>query len=132
MNIIIGYFRQLAASIKSTWQWLPIIWEDRHWDYSFLERIMLVKLQRMYLTFTGAANIVDWSSSSEVKQSIKALRICIMILQRRADSFYTEQCYNNNDVMADSTDMQIWYQIEERDWQIFHQLYSKYMRYWWN
>jgi len=40
-------YRTFETGIKNLWLWKRIIWNDRWWDYSFLDTIILFKLKDM-------------------------------------------------------------------------------------
>lgn len=39
--------KNIIRGIKNIWKWLPIIWQDRDWDYGFMLKILVFKLENM-------------------------------------------------------------------------------------
>ena len=87
----IKYFKN---SIKNLIKWFPIIWQDRDWDHGYVEDMLLFKLNNMYKRFSDPnATYVDWNSK-HAKPALKALKICIQILERRKNNYYTDYWWN--------------------------------------
>lgn len=57
-------FRSLKYGIKNLKNWFHIIWNDREWDYGYLEDILLFKLKNMRDYYRAGTNV--WSEGAEV------------------------------------------------------------------
>jgi len=81
--------KQLIKNIIRIIQWIPILWEDRDWDYTHLYQILQYKISRMRPEMTNHEN-------SELEQ--KHMRICENLLQRlmddKYDDFYMDKLEN--------------------------------------
>jgi len=142
--------RILFEKIKRVFAWLPIIWNDNDFDYSYLDKIVLFKLKRMY------------KSLRPYDVSKQPLRICINILERIQDDWYFEtykyliktekseidkmfiqipgtQSYELNKKWRISNNMKLYNKkskeaskVKDRDWEIYNKLYYKYKEHWWS
>lgn len=61
-------------SVKSLFYWLPVIWKDRNYDYSFIYDVLHHKLK-------AYANAYDKDDRSRIK-------LCIDLIQRIKDEYY--------------------------------------------
>ena len=77
--------RNIKIGFKNLGYWLPVIWNDRDWDYWFIYRILRHKLKSVYNEFEYGPKIVE-------KQEDMALEVahCISILDRLIDDRYFE------------------------------------------
>lgn len=73
---------EIKRGLKNLFLWLPIIWKDRQWDYIFLLRIILFKLQLMH-------------KNLEAEQHKKRkIYICILLLQRLVKEEYENTLFD--------------------------------------
>jgi len=126
----IGYrFKYVYNSIKNLIKWFPIIWNDRDWDHAYVEDILLFKLNNMYKRFSDLnATYVNWEAE-HAKPALKALNICVQILERRRDNYYTDYWWSRG---QEGKDLMLSNQLEQRDWKLFCRLMEKYFDYWWD
>jgi hypothetical protein len=121
--------RYFINSIKNLIKWFPIIWRDRDWDSTYIEEMLLFKLNNMYKRFSDPnATYVDWDSKY-AKPVLKALKLCIQILERRKNNYYTDYWWSRG---QQDKDLMISSQLEQRDWKLFCRLMEKYSGYWWD
>ena len=110
---------RIYNGILNVIEYFPIIYRDRDWDFAFYETLLLFKLKRMYACLEhSAADDLVWA------ESVKALRICITILERRKDDFYIDLVYE------ESVEQVI--RVEKRDLKLLYTLLHKYSEYWWD
>lgn len=151
-------FTRLFTSIYNLIYYFKVIWSDRQWDHMYIEYILLAKYKLMYKHMISD-NCMASVNQDEYNQ---ALRICINILERRKNDFYTElfhihygQYMDFEFIPVDETlgDEKLYelkskttsqadlsyhgikgYHniIEERDWKIFCKLVEKYHNHWWD
>lgn len=115
--------------IKNLIHWFPIIWKDRDYDHAYIEVMLEHKLKAMYKRFSDKnATYVNWESEHAAK-ALKALNICVIILERRREEFYILNLY---DKYFDADNVQQVAAIEDRDWKLLHTLMEKYMLWWWD
>jgi hypothetical protein len=121
--------RYFINSIKNLIKWFPIIWQDRDWDCGYVEEMLLFKLNNMYKRFSDPnATCVNWELE-HAKNALKALKICVIILERRKNDWYTDYWYNRG---QENSDLHLSDQLEQRDWRIFCQLLNQYFPQWWD
>jgi hypothetical protein len=76
--------------VKNLVKWFPVIWEDRNWDYSYMERILRQKLYMMEKFFySDKVHIVD---AEKVAKEIKECREILDLLDgdELSDEIYKE------------------------------------------
>jgi len=121
----------IIRGIKNLIKWFPIIWKDRDWDQAYIEYMLQFKLEQMYKRFKDPYRTdVDWDYPSS-KKSLKALKICITILERRRAEFYISLWDSNKEELTDEL-MYLIDNVERRDWKILHSLIHQYMEGWWD
>lgn len=121
--------RYFINGVKNVIRWFPIIWQDRDWDHGYVEDMLLFKLNNMYKRFSDPdATCVNWEAE-HAKPALKALKLCVQILERRRDNYYTEYWWNRGQT---TEDLKISTQLEVRDWRLFCKLMEKYFGYWWD
>lgn len=119
----------MIKQIKNLIRWFPIIWEDRDWDHGYVEEMLLFKLNNMYKRFSDPdTTYVDWGTKY-AKPALKALKLCVQILERRRDNYYTEYWWNRGQTIED---LKTSAQLEKRDWRLFCMMMEKYFNYWWD
>jgi hypothetical protein len=126
--MIKNYFKNIKYSIKNLYKWFFIIWNDRDWDHIYIEIILHKKLVNTYNFFTSEQAVTEWTVPEQQK-SLKALRICINILDRRLNDFYLEYIPS---YVFDSDLAELCDKIEKRDEQLLGKLLGKYLSYWWD
>ena len=120
---------RFIQGIKNLIYWFPIIWKDRNYDHAFIEYMLEHKLKAMYKRFSDPnATYVNWETEQDAK-ALKALRICLTILERRREEFYIMELYSK---YFDTDQIKCVMDIEDRDWRTLNRLLEKYMLYWWD
>lgn len=76
--------RALYFGVQNLWRWLPIIWQDRQWDQSYLFWILQLKLSLMEKYFDS-----DKSVSTDHKRQAAKIRICRLLVDRIQLNDYT-------------------------------------------
>ena len=122
-----GYYYSTIRGIKNLWRWFPIVWRDRDFDNYYVEIMLYEKLRNTYNFFISKDSITNWEVP-EQEQSLKALKICITILDRRLNDFYVGTC--SGEVSINKAELA--YQIELRDQNLLGKLLGKYLSYWWD
>jgi len=153
MKNLIYLFREFIQGIKNIYAYLPVIYKDRDWDFSFYEQLMLFKFKRMHKTLSKR----HWPTevNYERTRSLKALKICINILERRTNDFYFDnfsylidqdiafvkvgEFYEIGKDYQISSNMKKYntlkaksWAIEKRDYKLYHKLILEYSEYWWD
>lgn len=111
--------------IKNLIKYLPVIWTTRAWDHAYIDYLLLFKLKEMYPCLKDG-HAAPLPANPEYWQGIKAMRICITILERRKNDFYSH-IWNGS-----KEDIVITDNIEKRDWNLFCELFKTYHCYWWD
>lgn len=146
--------------IKKIIDYIPILWNDYDWDYSYIDKILLYKLKRMKKVFDNKKNKQFWDFGKEQsiyrQKAYKALCICILILERQINDFYfdTYRYLIDQDLKWEETENPEYYQLSndwkissnvelynkkeklaencrERDEKLFGYLFTAYKQYWW-
>lgn len=83
-------FRQIKEGIVNLIKWFPVIWEDRDWDYSYMERILRHKLYMMEKFFYSKD--VHIADADKVAKQIKECREILDLLDgdELSDEIYKE------------------------------------------
>ena len=142
---VISFFKNVRRGIENLIYYFPVIWKDRNWDHSYHEYLMLAKLKKHYKYYTSGKVIGAYEG---MNKDIKAMRICIKILERREIGWYTscwysKYSYKEESIFGESklteeeqTDnyrlLKISHEVEARDWNIFCDIYKKYFNFWWD
>lgn len=71
-----GFFRNIKYGITNLIHWLPIIWNDRDWDWAYTVKVLKHKLSRQKIIFE------KYSITLSAPQKAKELSICIKLLDR--------------------------------------------------
>lgn len=118
-NFIIG--------IANIFRYFKLIWEDRDWDHGYVEHLLYFKYKRMYARFIDPnKTFVDWTG--EAKKDLQALKITLIILERRDTDWYMDvlpEDFTREEALAV-------YDIEQRDWKILCKLQEQYFETWWD
>lgn len=129
---------RFIESVKNLYRWFPIIWKDRQWDHSYMEEILEFKLNLMYKRFSNPnCTYVSWSTKN-TKRALKALKICLIIFERRQNNFYLDLWVGERDIFKMEFDneaceqLKVCDKIEERDWKLLYKLIGEYGLYWWD
>lgn len=145
------FLQGIPQGLKNLMYYLRVVWSDRDWDECYIEYILLAKYKKHYANKTMMPSV----NQDEYDQ---ALRICINILQRRKDDWYTEMWYDRegqdlqfewmDSDQSPSKQLEIngkigaifrrryWADmrdsVEQRDWKVYCKLVEKYHNHWWD
>jgi len=126
--MIKNYFKNIKYSIKNLYKWFFIIWNDRDWDHIYIEIILHKKLVNTYNFLLSKDAVTNWQVPEQAK-SLRALKLCIVILERRNNNFYLNNLYSSDLTQDEFESIQ---KIEIRDGQLLGKLLGKYLSYWWD
>ena len=82
INNITYPFRDFYRRVKNVLRWLPTIWKDRDWDDSYINEILIRKLE-----FTRDFYLSDKPYSSEAKRTADEIQEAISRLHQTKDSW---------------------------------------------
>ena len=117
--------RDIIQGIKNMIVWLPIIWNDRDFDYSYLLKIVRFKLKRMLPAIENGHYV-------GCEKDAKRMRVAIELLDRQLDgAWYYENARLFGDVVSRRLINQ-WIKHENQDWDYLFDLLKKYLRGWWD
>lgn len=111
---------KLFKRIKKLYKYFKLLIKDEDWDYSYLDELMLLKMKYMYECLSKDSSFTSDGLFKVTKESLKALRICITILERSCNNFYSNLPYLEA------------FKTEIRDEKLFAYLFSKYKHHWWS
>jgi len=76
------FFLDLGRRIKNLWRWLPIIWNDGDWDYSFIFDVLKFKLK----------NTADYTEQRKwfvgYQHEVSRMRLCIKLINLIQEQYY--------------------------------------------
>ena len=75
-------FRDFYRRVRNVLRWLPTIWKDRDWDHSYINEILIRKLE-----FTRDFYLSDKPYSSEAKRTADEIQEAISRLHQTRDSW---------------------------------------------
>ena len=116
----------LVERVQSVWDWLPVIWHDKHWDQGYLYSLLAHKIRRM-----RTDGNLNWSND----RRWRALVICDNLLQRIDSDVYADWY---GDEYTRLTKAQRWrrFQHEEymrqQDLDMLFSLMAKWSQTWWD
>ena len=119
--------KRIINGIINLWNWFHIVWNDRDFDNHYIEVMLNQKLRNTYDFFGSKYAVTNWTVPEQAK-ALKALRICIAILERRQTEFYITICSD----LYDIKEVENIYKCEQRDMEVFGKLFGKYLPYWWD
>lgn len=122
--------RSWVRGIKNLWRWFPIVWQDRDYDFYHIQKALHFKLKNTYNFFISKDAVTDWEYE-ESKKALKALRICIIILDRQLNDFYIMKLTPEGGFdSADEAKKVL--AVEQRDERVLGALLGKYLTWWWD
>jgi hypothetical protein len=72
LEIVFGY--DIAYGFKNLWDYLPLIWATRDWDYAYLYELVIFKMKRMQKNFIGNQILYeDKITAHQIKTAYMAL-----------------------------------------------------------
>jgi len=115
--------RKIAWGIRNLIYYFRVVWNDRDWDYAFIEILLMHKLQKTYKRYHSVKYM-----KNQGQFVTKPLRICVEILQRQDDGFY----YMVDNWMDKHNGIGIPDLAEDRDRRVLCNIINKYLPYWWD
>jgi hypothetical protein len=123
-NLRSGYY-DIAGGVRNLWRWLPIVWFDQDFDWSFLALIMEQKLRWM-------ARKEVFHNHSDAARQIGQMLLCAELLKRIQERDYS---YWGNAVQIfgkTSLAAQHAAEMERFDLQELGRILGKHMTSWWD
>ena len=123
--------RNLTQGIKNLIYWLPVVWQDRHWDHDFLFLMLRHKLKAMETFFRskGAFGVRSHRDADHIHR-------CILLLNRLVDSPHYDNVGNNKQWAGFIWTYRKMGRHEEyminQDIRYLMYLFNKHVRTWWD
>ena len=76
---MIDFLRSIRFFIRNLIYWLPVLWDDRDWDYNYLLRILIHKLNGMSTNIREHGTHVD---AEEIADEIADIAYSIGLVER--------------------------------------------------
>lgn len=76
------YHKNLYRGIKNLFKWLPVIWNDRDWDHSYIFKILEHKLKSQ-AKYTGDRDI-----HVSAKRDEEIMLTCVKLMERVREGYY--------------------------------------------
>ncbi len=117
---------RFSRRVAILWGWLPIIWNDYHWDYSQILKVLQYKLEQSHK---------EYGKYSYAGKELKHLRTCILLLDRLVKDDYwqvnpdQECCAVTYNEFKGKIDLE--QSRKEQDMALFCKLFSKHYNRWW-
>lgn len=83
------FLYNLKYGIKNLFKYFKVIWNDRHWDYSFILILLKFKLETIKNSYSKK------HYSTDVPYQLKYINICIILLDRLIENNFLEEELNN-------------------------------------
>lgn len=77
-NSISSFIRKVGRFIVRVVRWLPVLWEQEDWDYSYIYDLLIMKMKELRKDMSKDY----WHNQREVQQSIKQIDVCLARLDR--------------------------------------------------
>lgn len=75
-------FRKVKYGLRNLWDYFPLIWHDRDWDWEYLAILMEFKITRM------ANSIEKYGHHMRAAEDVKNMRMCAYLLRRIIEDDY--------------------------------------------
>lgn len=83
------FLYNLKYGIKNLFKYFKVIWNDRHWDYSFILILLKFKLETIKNSYSKK------HYSTDVPYQLKYINICIILLDRLIENNFLKEELNN-------------------------------------
>ena len=86
------FFRRISIGLKNLWAWVPVIWNDRQWDWDFIMKIEKKKLDCMIKWYTKEVenpNAFNSINIGDVLNELKLARRLIDLIEDDGDKYIT-------------------------------------------
>jgi hypothetical protein len=77
--------KQFINKIKKVFYWLPYIWKDEDWDYTYIYDLLYAKLNRMEDYWK---NCDDWIRSANHNKEYESIKIAKNLCKRLSEENY--------------------------------------------
>lgn len=153
--------KNFFLNIRDTFYWLPLVWNDRDWDYCFMlemERKKLKKVLRWYEDNEFGMSAYGWHDYRTMRWALSCLDIILdndwwrinfpegsnWLKIRDHEKYYEVDPYVNlrnwkrflpyfNEENLNKTPKLWSVELrEEKAWHLYHRLREQYMRNWWD
>lgn len=131
-----------GVGIKNIITYIPLIWNDRDWDYSYLDMMIKFKLKRMSKLLTKN------NRHTCTEQNVKQINFCIKLLDRLEANDYTHPDYEkvleerivvgvfDINKLYTEEEFKVWMEWENhwksRDRRLLYCVFNKYIEEWWD
>jgi hypothetical protein len=85
------WFNKFVDSVENLFDWLPVIWRDRHWDDYYITRVLQrkIELQREY--------IVKHNRHLSIPQDNRDMTWVLNLIERKHEDYYSLEKYDYED-----------------------------------
>lgn len=77
-NRFSSFLRRVGRFILRLFRWVPLLWNQEEWDYSYIYDILILKMKELRKDMSKDC----WHDQREVQKSIKQIDICLARLDR--------------------------------------------------
>lgn len=82
-------YYEVSIGISNIIYYLPLIWKDRSWDYTYNYRFLKVKLQKQ------REDILKYSNHINATRDAKQIQVCINLLDRLENKEYDDSLFDS-------------------------------------
>lgn len=79
------YHKDFIQGVKNIWKWLPIIWKDRNYDYSYIYTILEHKL-KLQSDYIGGRDI-----HTSAKRYSEVMMTCVRLIDKCREGYYESE-----------------------------------------
>lgn len=137
-----SFFYNLKNGLSNIIEYFNIVWYDRDWDYSYIDRLLRFKLNKM------ANKMEKYDQHTSKDATVKQLRFCVKLLDRLIADDYIHPDFektfserSTNDILTGKNknftdeDFSNWMKYEsylrEKDRCVLENIIKKHMTGWW-
>lgn len=84
------FYYDFIRGIKNLIKWFTIIWEDREYDYVFLYKVLIFKLENMYSSMSK----FSIENDEDLKLRLSKLSLLIKLLKKISEEEYSMEYYD--------------------------------------
>ena len=92
MNKIKELYYDIVNGIQAVWRWIPIIWKDRDWDYSYAEIILMHKTRMIKEYIDSRKFYIGYERDVQRMQLVESL------LDKVSTNYYENEMFKYYDV----------------------------------
>lgn len=123
IKAINNWLINFKVGIANLRYYFNIIWNDKDWDYMYINILLLAKLEKVLVRYENIQYCEDQN-----KRIVQPIKICIELLKRERDDFHSDiWCNRRTNSALESYD-----KCSKRDRELLFKIIAKYSPMWWD